>query len=1050
MIRLHSLGQCTIEVGDTRLTPSAETLFAAALYLVLEAGRPIERREIIEAIWPGVADRKANQCLRQTLYKLNTMGAALRSSRTHIVLPARSVQSDCSALLEASERAEMERLASDIPGPFLPGYAPRFSVPYLEWLEHQRDLVTSALRRVLVAGMNARKVRGEWRHAEPLAMRCLAIDPLNEEATLVLAEAAALNGSKVKALAILDRYLRDIGPDAREIRLPATLMRRRIAEVYHGDLIPVRETPHVGRDAEMAELTGALHTASSSRGSSFIIWGEPGIGKTRLVTELCRSATLDRLQVARVGCQSHDERRPLSAFVDLVPRLLELRGSVGCSPESMKYLRRLIAHDPNDTSFSPDSRESELLFSNIRRSVFDLLDAIAAEGRLIVLIEDIHWLDRMSWEIMRDIPSWVATRPVVVLLTSRMASVASHFSEGEQGSPTMMHVLPLPEEPSQELLESVTAGTIREGNTEFYRWCISSAGGNPYYLTELAFHTSWDGEHYQAPATLGKLISERLNRLDPLSKRLLQACCILGKLSTLPRIEAVLGENRLSLLAALDELEAFGVVESDGSTVYCKHELLSSAALARLSRLSAALLHRHAAQALEQDASGMQSTALLWECARHWQQAGERERAITLLRKCAHHSIEIGLPTEAATLLEHALSMASDHEESLPIVETQVTALYLADYWEKLPSTIELLGRLREQAHHPCEAHTDDELLGLEAEWRLGVDLAIPFGKLQACVNDDAASYEHRVQAATLALMLADNLCTTDGTQAIYYTVHPLLGSVDVTEPTRCLFEMVYACSFGDASKAGAFADALVASTRGHSNIAMLSRMLRRASRAYSVAGAIQSAEKVTLEAFRLAEQARLENGAAAAAGRLIEIYTMAGNADEAERWYRAATARRAAWAGQVDKTIVTGCGAKLALHRGDFDEAERLIDLAHTLFATSASLRHQAEISALRISLWLARNDKILPTKQVEEMLALHERTRGFVSHDYAALATFRALSASGRASAAATYAAEYVHIHRREHSPLLPELRMYLAGAGVTTECLDTHVASTASKEP
>jgi len=1022
-----------IEVGESCLTPSAETLFAAALYLVLEAGRPIERREIIDVIWAGVAERKANQCLRQTLYKLNSMGAALRCSRTHVVLPSRSVQSDCSSLLEAGERAELERLADSVSGPFLPAYAPRFSVPYAEWLDRHRDLVTSALRRTLVVGMNAHRERGEWRRAEPLAIRCLAIDPLNEEATLVLAEAAALSGSKVKALTILDRYLRDIGPDAREIRLPVTLMRRRIAEVFQSDRVPVRETPHVGRDAEMAELTRALHAAGSSHGSSFIVWGEPGIGKTRLVTEFIRGARLDRVQSARVVCQSHDERRPLSAFVDLVPRLLELRGSVGCSPESMKYLKRLTAHDPNDTSFSPDSRESELLFSNIRRSVFDLLDAIAAEGKLIVVIEDVHWLDRMSWEIMRDIPSWVATRPVVVLLTSRSSEEASHFSDGGQESPTMLRVLPLLEESSRELLRSVTAGTIREKNTDFHQWCIRSAGGNPYHLTELAFHTSWDGEQYRAPATLAKLIADRLNRLDLISRRVLQACCILGKLATLERVEMVLGERRISLLGALEELEAFGLVESDWQSVYCKHELLSTAALGQLSTLSAALLHRHAAQVLERDVAGTQSTALLWECARHWQKAGERERAITLLRTCAHHSIEIGLPTEAVTLLDHAMSLASDPGESLPIAETQVTALYLADFWEKLPSTIELLSRLREQANQPREVHTEDELLGLEAEWRLGVDLTIPYGKLQACVHTRSASLEHRVRAATLALMLADNLCTNEDTQSIYDAVSPFVSSPDVSAPTRCLLEMVYACSFGDASKAGTLADELVDSTRGDSNIAMLSRVLRRASRAYSVAGAIESAERVTLEAFRLAEQARLENGAAAAAGRLIEIYTMAGNAEEAERWYRTATARRAAWVGQVDKTILTGCGAKLALRRGDYDEAERLIDLAHSLFETSASLRHKAEISALRISLLLARGREAPSAQQVEDMVALHERTRAFVSHDYAALATFAALTAAGQAERAAVYALNYIDVHRRERSPFLPELYDFLLKAGI-----------------
>ena len=1032
MIRLRSFGQCLIEVGDARLTPSAETLFAAALYLVFEAGRPIERREIIDLIWAGVTDRRASQCLRQTLYKLNAMGAALRCSRTHVVLPSRSVHSDCGALLAAHERAELERLADTTAGAFLPGYSPRFSAPFSDWLERNRDMVTSALRRVLVIGMNARKGRGEWRSAELMAMRCLALDPLNEEATLVLAEAAALSGSKMQALAILDRYLRDIGPDAREIRLPATLMRRRIADVYHSDLIPVRETPHVGRDSEMSELTHALKAAGSGNGSSFIIWGEPGIGKTRLVTEFSRGAALDRVQVARVGCQSHDERRPLSAFVDLVPRLLELRGSVGCSPDSMKYLKRLIAHDPNDTTLSPDSRESELLFSNIRRSVFDLLDAIAAEGRLIVVVEDVHWLDRMSWEIMRDVPPWVATRPVVVLLTSRVPTVMAHFSDAEQGAPTALHVLPLLEVPSRELLGSVTAGTVREGNADFYDWCITSAGGNPYYLTELAFHTSWDGEHYQAPATLGKLISERLARLDPLSKRVLQACCILGKLSTLERLESVLGENRVALLSALDELEAFGLVESEGLMVYCKHELLSSAALARLSKLSAALLHRHAAQVLEQDVAGTQSAALLWECARHWQQAGERERAITLLRTCAHHSIELGLPTEAVTLLDHAMSLASDHEESLAIAETQVTALYLSDYWEKLPSTIELLTRLRQQANHPCEVHTEDELLGLEAEWRLGSNIQPLYTRLIECIRAKT-SREHRVRAGMLALMLADNLCTPGVADTLYATIEPHLDAPDVSTATKAYFNMVYSCSFGDAALAPGFARELISHARVHGNAAILSRSLRHSSIAFEVAGLIGEAEDSAMEAFSIAERLGLENAATGATASLVGLYSRLGQVADAERWHRQAMAHRATFSGAINCSNLIGYKVKLAILNGWFDEAELLIDLANHKLKPGASLRHRAEIAAQRLHLAMQRSGHVPNDLEIAELVSVHKSARKFNWHDYVATVLFDALVMRGETDKSTLLAREYISTHRRGLSPLLPELKQRLIGLGI-----------------
>src|SRR6185437_11422003 len=120
----------------------------------------------------------------------------------------------------------------------------------------------------------------------------------------------------------------------------------RIAEEFQTDIIPVRSASQTGREPEMAELHQALRLAIGSRGSAYVIWGETGIGKTRLVNEMATAARAQKVRVVQVGCQPHDERRPLSVFVDLVPKLLLMSGSLGCAPDSMKYLRRLTEHDP--------------------------------------------------------------------------------------------------------------------------------------------------------------------------------------------------------------------------------------------------------------------------------------------------------------------------------------------------------------------------------------------------------------------------------------------------------------------------------------------------------------------------------------------------------------------------------------------------------------------------------------------------------------------------------------------------------------------------------
>ena len=195
MIRLHALGQNLVVIGETRLTPTSGTLFGLAVYLVLDAGRPVERERLVELFWPGATEERAYHRLRQTLYRLNAAGASLRSDRAHIVLPSRSAQSDCAMVLEAVQGASAERAAERVHGAFLPGYVPRISVAFGDWLEHQRGVMHAALRRVLVAGINAKKARGEWAGAERLAARCLAIDPLNEEATLALAEPRPSRGA---------------------------------------------------------------------------------------------------------------------------------------------------------------------------------------------------------------------------------------------------------------------------------------------------------------------------------------------------------------------------------------------------------------------------------------------------------------------------------------------------------------------------------------------------------------------------------------------------------------------------------------------------------------------------------------------------------------------------------------------------------------------------------------------------------------------------------------------------------------------------------------
>ena len=1033
MIRLRGLGQCTLEVGDTRLLPAAETLFATALYLVLEGGRPIARRVLMEVLWPTVSERRAAHSLRQVLYRLNGLGAGLRCERMDVLLPAHRLEADCAALLATHDSVELERLAASDLGEFLPGYSPQISAAYAEWLEAYRDRVHSAIRRAFQAGISARRARGDWHGAEALAARCLAIDPLNEEATIAVAESAMAQRSRGEALSVLETFLRDVGGIECEPQFTAAVLRERIAEEFQTDIIPVRSASQTGRESEMAELHHALRLAIGSRGSAYLIWGETGIGKTRLVNEMATAARAQKVRVVQVGCQPHDERRPLSVFVDLVPKLLLMSGSLGCAPESMKYLKRLVEHDPNQTTLSADSSDAEVLFSKVCHSLFDLFDAVSGEGPLLLIVEDAHWLDRMSWELLGDLTAWVGTRQVLLLITSRTEENKDRFTRAEQRVPMGLPLRPLRDEASRQLLDQVIKGMAREGNERFCDWCVSSSGGNPYYLIELALHGAWDGEQYLAPATLDKLVAQRLAGLSMLSHRTLQACCSLGKFSTLERVERVLGARTMELMDSLEDLERRGLIQSDGTRVISKHDLLTKATLSRLSGAARLLMDRRVAEVLEGEATDLSSTALLWECAEHWQGAGEVDRAIRLLRSCARHSVEIGLPAEAARTLARATRISRSSGERLKLANERIHALHLAGEWDELETVILETNRLLRQEGSGESQHTDLELLLFQARWRISPDNGDLLRSAIRCVKSTAASMSHRIRAGTWAIMLADNLCDTKSADTVHVTLRELAHGDAVREVDKVYFEMVYHCAFGDPRQAAISATRLVEISEQCTNIAERVKYLTHAAASFRCDDQAARAIEVASKAVAISEKAGMKSHVASTANQIAATYLTLDDLGAAKAWHSRATAFLDSKLDSPTRSSLLSTGAEIALKEGRLNDASKLIDEGEAALGAGRCLRSMARLAAFRWHVRLLKAEEKPTDPVLTELRKLHVRTRDATQQDLFAAVLAQLYQWRGRSAEGVELLKQYLENHRRVRGPLSAEMKDACALLGV-----------------
>ena len=431
MIRVHTLGAAAIDIGDVRVTPISVRKFALLLHLAAEAGRRVQRSALCDLIYPDKTAKSAMHSLREQVYQFHQLGIPVNVEVDAVKIESQTVRHDYADVL-ASEHPAPEQLKAVECG-FLPGYAPDHSEAFREWLDAYRARTTFALCKRLLSEVAHARLIGDWQTTERAARVCLALDPLNEEATLALAEVLAIGGAKALAVNLLDHYMREVGYGSHDLKVSAAVLRRRIGERLPTSYASRLMSPFVGRGPQMIELRERFERVRAGDSQCVALIGEVGIGKSRLSSEFSSIAALEGAEVAATGCQPNDTHRPFSAFADLAPRLMQMPGALGCAPASLKAIERLTERRSVESmSFEEAIRDSEALCDSIAHALVDVIEAIASEQPLVLTIEDIRWADGMSTRVIVSLLSRRRARRVFVLLTSREAdavNVISRYTE---------------------------------------------------------------------------------------------------------------------------------------------------------------------------------------------------------------------------------------------------------------------------------------------------------------------------------------------------------------------------------------------------------------------------------------------------------------------------------------------------------------------------------------------------------------------------------------------------------------------------------------------
>jgi DNA-binding SARP family transcriptional activator/tetratricopeptide (TPR) repeat protein len=1032
MVRLRGLGECLLDVGTTTLTPEADTLFGVLLYLASNAGAEVPRDRLTGLFWPGREYAAAHHCLRQTLYKLRHYGARITNTRDGIVLEPARVEADQAAIYVEDEIVQHGHLARI--AVFLPGYAPRHSDAFADWVDAERSRVHARVRRTLLKQLVVARSKGRYAIVDALARKCLELDPLNEEATLALAESTALGGNKVEAVRMLDRYQEEIGPGQPALKVPVNVLRRRISEGVPEPTERYQEAAFVGRDDIIERLTTALRAARNGKAGAVLLRGEAGVGKSRIVTEFAKLAIIQGARVEQLRCQPGDENLPLSAFVRLVPKLLQLPGALGADPDSLACLRKLTIHETVKEPQAVDPRESGYRYARVRASLHDVIDSVTSETTLVVVLDDAHRLDDVSVGLLTELLERNALKPFACVFALRSDEAARAFEAPlQRRASTVITLEPLETEESSALLASLAERRGKSLGHEHVAWCLDLASGNPFFLHELANHCFDQPGSTMIPQSLQRLLSSRISHLTRNGVRVLQAVAILRNHCTVRRLEEMLGLMPHQLLDAFAELESTGAIVHDSGSVRPRHDLLSEEALRQLSGIERVLLHRRAASLLEKEIESTSSVSLLWACADHWEHAEETRRAVTLARTRGEYLVRIGLPNEAIELLTRAYARAESEVERLACLDSLSKTHMMASRWSDVLRFISEKETLLRSLGRALPTHGTDEHMVMLSRWRCDPHRRNDIASIRECVMAVDADAQHRLDMAVLGLVIADNSFDSAIAREIYNASQRLSFSSLSERIAKTKLELIYQCSFGDLELAELAAQDLILLSRQSDQTHLLPLALRWASAALRRLGRFDEAAAMLNESWEIAERLAQRWDMVAAVENMSQLAHVRGDETAALAFSRRHAELCEPPVPELERAGALHDCARAALLQDDTRLAAALLGDARAITANPALLRARIQMISVRIHAALTGAAGPLDPTMVDDLLNLHAVLRGAGEQDYQTAVLTASLSALGRREEAQLVWSRYKADHRRERHAVPAAIVRTVTRAGV-----------------
>lgn len=596
-VRLQLLGPVQLVVGDRAIALGGARQAALVAFLALQH-RPVPTATIVDQVWGSEAPRTVVKSMSTLLSRVRPL---LEAHGVRIVLAPAGYQLeappgtvDAHAFRDAVGRSRIAELGGDLPtaieeltdaldcwnGPALAGLDAPFADTARSSLTLEREAAI-----VHLAAMHQQ--RGEHDAAvgllRPLAERA----PLREDRQVALMQALTRAGRPDEAVAVYDaaheRLVEELGLE------PGPLLEEALQDAVR----PTVSADIVGRGKELESLDDAVKAAMRREMRIVVITGEPGAGKSHLVRTFADRIAGRGFHVLVGRCEP-TATVPFHALLQILGQILEL-GLLSPDPDVYPTLWTLLEADGGNAAGDAGDLRRRLILKEITEAV----DYLAAQGPLIVVIEDFHHADPMTLAVVENTSYSGVELPATLVLTARESELlrggAVELALAEVAAHSNVHRLelaPLSDDEITELVAREHPGVAAD--PAHLALILEGCGGNPLYALLVARHLAdHEGDDSSLPGTIVDLLEDRVLAVPERGRQLLLAASVLGLEFGVDDAAALLGDDQRLRQLRTFEARRSGLLHlsADGQRLRFTHGIVQRVAYGLTTPAQRAELH---------------------------------------------------------------------------------------------------------------------------------------------------------------------------------------------------------------------------------------------------------------------------------------------------------------------------------------------------------------------------------------------------------------------------------------------------------------------------